>query len=170
LSGEWARPFWLARHRFFLTSIISFKWNLRLSTSINAASGTPFNITTGRDNNGDGNFNDRPSLTDLSDPRAIATLFGLLNPHVVNGTLPRNAGTNPPTVTVDVNLSRQFKFGPKVTPTDKRYMLTLNARAGNLFNHTNVLGLNGVLASPFFSRANAAGAPRRIEFDARLNF
>ena len=34
------------------------------------------------------------------------TPFGVLNPHVVNGTLPRNAGTNPATVTVDVNLSR----------------------------------------------------------------
>lgn len=170
LSGEWARPSWLARHRFFLTNIINFTWKLRLSTSINAASGTPFNVTTGRDNNGDGNFNDRPSPSGLSDPRAIMTPFGALNPHVVNGTLPRNAGTNPATVTVDVNLSRQFKFGPKVTPTDQRYMLTLNARAGNLFNHTNVLSLNGVLASPFFGRANTAGPARRIEFGARLNF
>lgn len=170
LSGEWARPFWMARHRLFLTNIINFKWDLRLSTSVNAASGMPFNITTGRDNNGDGNFNDRPDPSDLSDPRAVATAFGVFNPNVINGTLPRNAGTNPATVTVDVNLSRQFKFGPKVTPTDKRYALTLNARAANLFNHTNVAGLNGVLASPFFGRANAAGPARRVEFGARLNF
>ena len=45
LGGEWARPSWLARHRFFLTNIINFTWKLRLATSINAASGTPFNIT-----------------------------------------------------------------------------------------------------------------------------
>ena len=57
-----------------------------------------------------------------------------------------------------------------MTPTDQRYMLVLNVRAGNLFNHTNPLGLNGVLASPFFGRANAAGPARRIEFGARLNF
>jgi hypothetical protein len=98
------------------------------------------------------------------------TPFGALNPHVINGTLPRNAGTNPATATVDANLSRQFKFGPKVTPTNQRYMLTLNARASNLFNRVNVLGLNGVLASPFFGRANAAGPARRIEFGVRLNF
>ena len=66
--------------------------------------------------------------------------------------------------------SRQFRFGPKVTPTDKRYMLMLNARASNLFNHTNPLGLNGVLTSPFFGRANTAGPARRIEFGVRLNF
>jgi hypothetical protein len=170
LSGEWARPAWLSRHRFFLTNIINFTRDLRLSTSINAASGTPFNITTGRDNNGDGSFNDRPSVADLSDPRAIATRFGVFNPHVVNGTLPRNFGTNPANVTVDVNLSRQFKFGPKVTPTDQRYLLVLNARASNLFNRTNGLGRNGVLASPFFGRINAAGPARRIEFGVRLNF
>ena len=168
--GEWARPFWLARHRFFLTNIINFSWKLRLATTINAASGTPFNITTGRDNNGDGSFNDRPSFSDLSDPRAVVTRFGVFNPHVAGGDVPRNFGTNPATATVDMNLSRQFKFGPKVTPTDKRYMLTLNARAGNLFNHTNPLGLSGVLSSPFFGRANAAAPARRVEFGARLNF
>lgn len=170
LSGEWARPFWLARHRFFLTNIISFPWKLRLATSINAASGTPFNITTGRDNNGDGNFNDRPGVADPSDPRAVRTPFGVFDPEALNGTVPRNTGTNPANVNVDVNLSRQFRFGPKVTPTDKRYMLTLNARASNLFNHTNPLGLNGVLTSPFFGRANAAGPSRRIEFGMRLSF
>ncbi|MCA1635906.1 MAG: carboxypeptidase regulatory-like domain-containing protein [Acidobacteria bacterium] len=170
LSGEWARPFWLARHRFFLTNIINFPWKLRLSTSINAASGTPFNITTGRDNNGDGNFNDRPAVADPSDPRAVTTPFGVFDPEAINGTAPRNAGTNPATFNVDLNLSRQFRFGPKVTPTDKRYMLTVNARASNLFNHTNPLGLNGVLTSPFFGRANAAGPSRRIEFGVRLSF
>lgn len=169
-SGEWARPFWLARHRFFLTNILNFPWKLRLSTSINAASGTPFNITTGRDNNGDGNFNDRPGVADPADPRTITTPFGVFDPDVVNGTALRNAGTNPATVNVDLNLSRQFRFGPKVTPTDKRYMLMVNARASNLFNHTNPQALNGVLASPFFGRANAAGPSRRVEFGVRFSF
>ena len=170
LGGEWARPFWLARHRFFLTNIISFPWKLRLSTSINAASGTPFNITTGRDNNGDGNFNDRPGVTVPNDPRAVTTPFGVFDPEAVNGNAPRNAGTSPATFNVDLNLSRQFRFGPRVTPTDKRYILTVNARASNLFNHTNPLGLNGVLTSPFFGRANAAGPSRRVEFGVRLSF
>jgi len=143
---------------------------LRVSTSVIAASGTPFNITTGRDNNEDGNFNDRPSVAEASNPQAIATQFGVFDPDVVNGSLRRNAGTNPATVTVDLNLSRQFRFGPKVTPTDQRYLLVLNARASNLFNHTNPLGLSGVLTSPFFGRANTAGPARRIEFGVRLNF
>ena len=170
LSGEWARPFWLARHRFFLTNVINFPWKVRVSTSINAASGTPFNITTGRDNNGDGNFNDRPGVASPSDPRAVATQFGVFDPEAVNGAAPRNAGTNPATFNVDLNVSRQFRFGPRVTPTDKRYLLTVNARASNLFNHTNPLGLNGVLTSPFFGRANAAGPSRRVEFGVRLSF
>jgi len=171
MSGEWARPFWQSRHRVFLVSTVNLPFKLRASVLFNAASGTPFNITTGRDNNGDSNFNDRPSVVDAANPQAIVTQFGALDPTAVNGTLSRNAGTNPPTTTLDLNLSRAFTFGKKVGATEGRYKLMLNARASNLLNHTNVIGgLNGVLASPFFGRANAAAPARRIEFGLRLSF
>lgn len=169
LSGEWARPFWQSRHRLFAVGNLNLPWRVRASLSLNATSGTPFNITTGRDNNGDGNFNDRPDVADASDPQAIVTGFGAFDPTAINGTLGRNTGTNPSRVTLDLNLSRGFTFCKQGTAGD-RCNLTFNVRASNLLNHTNPLGLNGVVTSPFFGRANAALAPRRIELGIRFSF
>jgi hypothetical protein len=170
LRGEWARPFWQARHRVFLVGLLNLPGKLRTSSEINLASGLPFNITTGRDNNGDGNFNDRPGLTGASDPQAVATRFGALDPAAINGALGRNLGTNPFQAMMDLNLSRTFGFGSKAKPNEQRYQVTFNARASNLLNRANLSGVSGVLASPFFGRANYAAPARRIELGVRFTF
>lgn len=170
LTGELARPTFQSRHRVFIIAALNLPYKLSFAPALNFTSGTPFNITTGRDNNGDGNFNDRPSPAVTDDPRAVATRFGIFDPNVVNGRLPRNAETNPGTLTVDCNLSRTFKMGATSQGQEARYAVTFNARATNLLNHTNVQGLNGVLASPFFGLANAALAARRVELGVRFTF
>ncbi len=170
VRGEWARPGWQARHRLFLVSIVNLPMSLRASSELNFASGTPFDITTGRDANGDGNFNDRPSPIFRSDPRAIPTALGSFDATVVNGTVGRNAGTNPPTATVDLNLSRTFVIGGKRGERDGGCQVAINGRASNLLNRTNVTGVQGVLTSPFFGAANDAGPARRIELGVRFSF
>ncbi len=171
-QGEWARPVWQTRHRFFLVGLINFPWKLRAAAEFNLASGAPYNVTTGRDNNVDGNFNDRPGLTDRNAPGAVATQFGVLDPTAVNGTLERNSGTNPAAATLDFNLSRTFGFGGKSTGrgVPGGYQLTVNLRANNLLNRANLYAVDGVLNSPFFGRPNQAQSARRIEIGARLNF
>ena len=168
LSTEWAPPFWQTRHRIFLYSVINLPWKIVAAPSLNAASGTPFNVTVGRDANGDGNFNDRPSVV-AANANAIATRFGLLDPNAVNGNLPRNIGVGPSSMTVDLNVGRSVQFG-KASSGDYRFKLTLNIRASNLFNHANLSAINGVLVSPLFGQSNSAGPARRIELGARFNF
>lgn len=170
LNGEWARPSWQARHRAFMGGTLNLPLKLRASTALSVASGTPFNITTGRDNNGDGNFSDRPGITSSNNPNAIATQFGVFDPGVVDGSLKRNARSNPYTMTLDLDVSRAFAFGKAGGGRDRRYVLTFNARASNMLNHTNVVGFNGVLSSPFFGRANGALGPREIEVGVRFSF
>ena len=175
LDGEWARPVWQSRHRAFIVALVNLPSKVRASLSFNAASGTPFNITTGRDNNGDGNFNDRPDIVDFNDPGAIFTTLGAFDINHINGSLPRNWGTNPSTSTVDLNLSRSFVLnnsspGGTEDRDARLYRLTLNARASNLLNRTNLTGLNGVLISPFFGRANSSSPARRVEFGLRFSF
>jgi len=170
LRGEWGPPVWQTRHRMFLTTTINLPWRARAAFSLNAASGQPYNVTTGRDNNGDGSFNDRPSVVATAQPRAIPTPFGALDPSAVKGTLRRNVGTNPANATLDLNLSRTFAFGKLSAAGDRPFKLAANVRAGNLLNRANLLGVNGVLASPFFGRANAAGPARRIEVGLRFSF
>ncbi len=170
LTGEFARPVWQSRHRCFLSTSINLPVKLRLSASFNAASGTPFNITTGRDNNGDGNFNDRPDESFSGNSQGVSTIFGFLDPNVINGNFRRNAGTNPPTATLDLNLSRMFLVGKTNDKGETRYRLAFNIRAANLFNRANLTGTSGVLFSPFFGRATVANPARRIEFGIRFNF
>jgi hypothetical protein len=169
-SGEWVRPSWMSRHQLFLSGTITLPVGLRGSLVANAASGTPFNITTGTDNNGDGAFNDRPNVTAVQSPNAILTVYGVLDPTSVNGRLPRNAGTNASIISLDFNLARTFVVGKSPKKTEGGYKLALNVRASNLLNRTNLLGLNGVLASPYFGRANGSGPARRIEAGLRITF
>jgi hypothetical protein len=169
-AGEWARPSWQMSHRIFINGTVNLPLQVRAGVSFIAASGTPFNITTGRDNNGDGNFNDRPSLVDLSNAQAISTRYGFLTPNTINGNLPRNAGTNPANVTFNLNLSRTFTFGEKDKKVSGNRKLAANVRFNNLFNRTNPLNVSGVLISPFFGRANASAPARRIEFGLRYSF
>ena len=57
------------RHRFVLGGALNAKYGISFNPFVMASSGAPFNIITGRDNNGDTMFNDRPAFaTDLSAP------------------------------------------------------------------------------------------------------
>jgi len=170
LESEWARPVWQIRHRVFVTTTFNLPGKLNLSASLNASSGAPYNVTTGRDNNGDGNFNDRPSASDAMNLQTIQTRFGFLNSNVANGNFRRNAGTNPAIVTLDLNLSRALVFGKRNDKGESRYRLTANVRAANVLNRANLLGTVGVLSSPLFGRATTANPARRIEFGLRFNF
>ncbi len=128
---------------------------------------TPFNITTGTDANGDGSFNDRPSYASAPGDGVYTTPFGLLTTNVVNGDVPRNLGTMPVILHAYSNLSRVFNLG---STRDRPRTLTLNARAANLFNHTNVTAVGTVVSSPSLGEGLAAEAARRVELGARFAF
>jgi hypothetical protein len=164
------KPYFLLTDFLFLTATINLPWQSRAAFSLNAASGAPYNITTGRDNNGDGAFNDRPRVVATTQSQAILTQFGALDPGAVNGNLRRNAGTNPANSTLDLNLSRTFAFGRSNAAGERPFKLAANVRASNLLNRANLLGVNGALAAPFFGRANATGPARRIEAGLRFSF
>jgi hypothetical protein len=114
LAADYGRAAIDVRHRFVLGGSIVSKWNLRLSPFIIARSGSPFDITTGRDDNGDSVFNDRPAFATASTPGAVVTPFGIFNPNPVLGAavIPRNYGDGPGYFTVNLRLSRTFGFGP----------------------------------------------------------
>src|SRR5205823_8858076 len=80
------------------------------------ASGGPFNITTGRDLNGDGLFTDRPAFaTDLSRPSVVHTAFGVFDTNPLPGQtiIPRNYGQSPGVISINMRLSRTWGFGER---------------------------------------------------------
>jgi hypothetical protein len=61
LRPEWGRAALDRRHSFSTGFFLTLPLGFRVNSTINASSGTPFNITTGMDNNGDLTANDRPA-------------------------------------------------------------------------------------------------------------
>ena len=166
-AGERARPDWERQNQAFGVGNLNLPQKVEVSLEFDANSGAPYNLTTGTDANGDGDFNDRPSYAAAQGTGVYATRFGLLSTNTVNGTVPRNLGTMPFTIHLDPNISRRFRlWGTK----DAARTLTLNARSANLLNHTNVTAVGTVVSSPTFSQSVAAEAARRVELGARFSF
>jgi len=167
-QGESARVDWMRANSVSLFGNLTLPYGIELSPQFDASSGRPYNITTGTDNNGDGTFNDRPSYASAPGPGVYSTRFGLLTTNTVNGNVPRNLGTMPSTVHLDMNVSRTFKLNPK--DTDHPRTLIFNARSANLINHTNVTAVGTVVSSPTFGQSLSAEAARRVELGVRFNF
>jgi hypothetical protein len=169
-NGETARASWESTHRLFAIGQLNLPEKLSLTSQFDASSGDPYNVVTGTDNNGDGVFNDRPSLTAEQGTGTYQTPFGLLNTTGVNGSLGRNAGTMPTPIHLDTNLSRTFELHSHGLAADRHQSITLNARSANLLNHTNVTTVGSVVGSPTFTQPLAAEAARRVEFGIRYTF
>ena len=145
-----------------------------------ASSGQPFNITTGRDTNGDTYFSERPAFaTDLNEPGVVVTPFGAFDPTPSPGQtiIPRNFGRGPGFSSVSLNIGKSFKFGraiepkapppgaprttdasapqtpPKPPPVQRPYTLALSLNVNNIFNRTNPGSLVGNMASPYFLKS-----------------
>ncbi|MBI2820912.1 MAG: carboxypeptidase regulatory-like domain-containing protein [Acidobacteria bacterium] len=114
LSSEYGRAGFDVRHRFVIGGSIRGPWGLTLNPMIVGSSGRPFNITTGRDTNGDTVFTERPALaTDLSKPGVIVTHFGAFDPDPAPGqaVIPRNFGEGPGFFLANLRISKTFSFG-----------------------------------------------------------
>jgi hypothetical protein len=114
LSGEYGRASFDIRHQFRFFGNFTLPWNVRVSPFVIIRSGLPFNITTGRDTNGDTLFTERPAFaTDLSRPSVRITPYGAfdLNPLPGQPIIPRNYGEGPAFYTVNLRLSKTFGFG-----------------------------------------------------------
>jgi hypothetical protein len=140
--------------------------------AVNLRSALPYDITTGRDDNGDSLSTDRPAgvTRNAGRGRALVDVSARLAWRIGFGGAagPEAAG---PQVRVirggdDANPLGNVPGGP----SDTRCRLELYAQVFNALNHVNAQTFSGVLTSPFFGRPTAAGAPRRVEIGARLKF
>ena len=165
--GETARPAWQATHHVILFSSIALPKGVSLSTQFDAASGVPYTVTTGFDNNGDGIFNDRPHYATGSESVIYATRFGALTPTGTGAFIPRSTGTLPWNIHMDENLSRTFVLPHR---DGAGQSIAVNVRSTNVLNHTNVTAVGGVLGSPLFGLGYAADAGRRVEAGLRYSF
>jgi Carboxypeptidase regulatory-like domain len=158
-------------------------------------SASNFNITTGQDNNGDGQYNDRPAFaTDLTRPSVVKTAYGNFDTAPIAGQtiIPVNYGTAPGQLYLELNFNKTIRFGPRPeapapaagsTPTaqpdlpPRRYRVQFGAEIDNPLNSVNPGAPVGVLASPDFGRSislnnsfNGTSTNRTIAFRTLFGF
>jgi hypothetical protein len=126
ISQDYGRASFDTRHRLFLGGSIAMPFAVRLSPFLVASSGSPFNIFTSTDLNGDSIFNDRPGLLSTATcpttvpPDAGSSVYCTplgtfdASPTAVERRVPINYGTGPARVSLNLRLSKTFGFGPKV--------------------------------------------------------
>jgi len=120
LTGEYGNSGQDQRHRVFIGGAINaLPWGLRLNPTLVANSGRPFNITIGRDLNGDTLFTERPAFaTDLARASVRRTAFGDfdLDPQPGSAIIPRNYGRGPGFYSVNMRVSKNIGFGEVAAP------------------------------------------------------
>ncbi len=117
ISLDYGRAPFDVRHRVFFGGTVGLPYNFRLSPFLIAQSGVPFNITTGKDLNGDSVFNDRPAFATVqSNPQNVATnkygSFDLV-PQLGETIVPIDSLTGAGRFSLNLRLSKTFGFRKK---------------------------------------------------------
>lgn len=148
-------------------------------------SGTKFNITTGRDSNGDGLYSERPAFaSDRTKPGTVNTIYGLLDPNPVPGDkiIPRNLGRGPGSMDFDAYLSRSFRLNAAKNSRQSSRSLSFTILCANVFNINNKGNPVGNMSSPRFVRILSGAVeggnddlisrsnPRNLNLSVNFNF
>lgn len=142
-NADWSRSDNDQRHKFDLLGTFEAGHWFSFGTAVSAYSGIPVNVTTGNDDNHDGQALDRPA------------------------GVPRNALHGPGYVSLDLNLAHDF---PLTSKREKGPVATVSINSFNVLNHVNAMTYIGVIRSPFFGHAVAAQPPRRMQLDVEFRF
>jgi hypothetical protein len=122
IGEDYGRATFDTRHRLFFGGSIAFPYLIRLSPFMVVASGSPFNISTPFDLNGDSQFNNRPSIVSTTTCPTVqnaagtyiyCTPLGTFDASAATGKLlPINYGTGPGHFVMNLRLTKTFGFGP----------------------------------------------------------
>jgi Carboxypeptidase regulatory-like domain/TonB dependent receptor len=126
-STEYGRASGDIRHRFVMTGNFRAPWGITLNPFVIVQSGRPFNITLGRDLNGDILNRERPAFApagaDCSDTFNFrCTPYGNFKLRLAPGDvmIPRNFGEGPGSTTVNLRVSKTWSFGSEAGSTARQ--------------------------------------------------
>ena len=176
LAGEWGPAAGVPHHIFSSMVNTTLPRNIRLGLGATARGATPYNVTTGRDDNGDTVFNDRPAgiarnsamgkgMWDVA--ARVSYAFGFGDRQAATG------GMGGPIMIIQRaggGAGDMLGALPGGGADNKRIRVELFVSAANVFNHVNPIGFSGVMTSPFFGQATGAMPGRKIDVGLRLGF
>ncbi len=142
--ADWGPADFDQRHRLNLLTTVDLKGLAKVGVIVSAASGKPYTLTTGRDENRDGFATDRPA------------------------GIHRNSLRGPGFFDVDLRLSRDVFFDR--AKREKGPTAAVSLDLFNAFNREDTTTIVGNLSSAFFGQAVAAVPARRVQLSARFSF
>ena len=145
LSREWGPAGFDRRHRLDMAGSFEVRDWFELGVVLEADSGSPYTLTTGQDENGDGLASDRPA------------------------GVGRNSARGAGSTELDVRLSKTFDL-PALGSAGDPTRLGLTIDAFNLLNTVNPGGFVGNMSSPLFGQPTSAGSARRLQAGLRWSF
>ena len=143
--------------------------NLNVNIFANWSTGNPYTIRTGRDDNGDLEFNDRP----VGEGRNSARTDGQFN---VSGFFIYTIAFGGRTIALPPGIRIQMGgVGAATVETvnmapAKRYRVSFNVQIQNLTNHRNYAGYSGLMTSPFFRTPTSVAGTRKIDLGMTFSF
>lgn len=122
ITADYGRAAYDIRNRGFFGGSIALPHGFRISPFTMVHAGTPFDITTGTDLNGDSIFNDRPAFASSSTlPQNFrSTPWGNFDvaPGPTDPRIPVNFGDSDAAFTLNFRLSKTIGLGPKLETAD----------------------------------------------------
>ena len=126
------------------------------------------NITTGRDDNGDLLFNDRPAGVGRNTARAASQVT--LNLYATYSLqFGKRGGALPPGIRI-INLNGAPQVDTVSINNQPRFRAGVYVNAQNLTNHNNYGGYSGTLTSEFRFQPTLVNNPRKVDVGLRFNF
>jgi len=169
LADEWGPAASDVRHRFNASVNNQIVRNLLMSLNVSVNTAPPYSIRTGRDDNGDFVFNDRPGTLGRNTERG-ATQWSI-NPFLgYVFSFGRNISNLPPGIAVIGGGAGGAPTVQTVNQPANRYRLQLFVAAQNVTNHANYIGYSGTMTSPFFGRPTNVLGTRKIDIGMQLTF
>lgn len=118
ITADYGRAGFDVHHRAFFGGSLALPHGFRVSPFMVFNSGSPFNITTGTDLNGDSIFNDRPALDSGIATHTVVQKDGFpafdVTPDPTQPRIPANFGEGPGQFTFNLRLAKTFGIGPKL--------------------------------------------------------
>ncbi|MGH9383509.1 MAG: carboxypeptidase regulatory-like domain-containing protein [Vicinamibacterales bacterium] len=163
---EWGPSPGDIRHRLNVSLNNQIVRGLGIGINVNRTSAPPYSIRTGRDDNGDLVFNDRPAGVGRNTERGTGQ-FSLNLSFGYSFAFGKTPGNAPPGIAVFAGggtpTVQTFDMGP-------RYRLGFFVNIQNATNHDNYVGYIGTLTSPFFGRPTNVAGTRKVDLGFNLGF
>jgi hypothetical protein len=188
-NADWGPSAQDVRHRIFFNVNAPLGRGVRIGVNAQGSSALPYSVTTGRDENGDTVFNDRPLGVTRNSQRGasqwnanvrINKSIGLGGPRTGAPVLPGPLGMPAPPPPSSAMAQRGpggggpgGGDGPQMVvmeANNAKYRLDMYLNVQNVFNNVNYNAFVGNLLSPFYGTATSAGPARRVEVGFSLGF